>query len=68
MPIDGRTVNAMNAAYARIELTPQRADELPVELMQLREAIEAVRGKVAFDVDPFDFHAALLATAVEGES
>ena len=61
-------VNAMNAAYARIELTPQRADELPVELMQLREAIEAVRGKVAFDVDPFDFHAALLATAVEGES
>ena len=68
MSIDGRTVNAMNEAYAKIELTSQRADELPVELKQLHEAIETVRGKVAFDVDPFDFRAALLATAVEGES
>jgi hypothetical protein len=36
--------------------------------MQLREAIEAVRGKVTFDVDPFDFRAALLATAAESGS
>jgi hypothetical protein len=68
MSIDGRTVRALNEAYANIDLTPERADELPIELMQLREAIEAVRGKVTFDVDPFDFRAALLATAAESGS
>jgi hypothetical protein len=30
---------------------------------QLRRAIEAVNGKVDFDIDPFDFRAALLDVA-----
>jgi hypothetical protein len=36
---------------------------LPIELEQLRCAIEAVNAKVDFDVDPFDFRAALLDVA-----
>jgi hypothetical protein len=65
MSINGRTVSALNEAYAKIALTPERVEELPIELTQLRQAIEAVSGKVAFDVDPFDFRAAMLETAVE---
>jgi hypothetical protein len=68
MSIDGRTVSVLNEAYAEIELTPSRVEDLPIEVMQLRQAVENVRAKVAFDIDPFDFRAALLSTAVESDS
>jgi hypothetical protein len=54
-------VRVMNDAYARLKLEPARIEELPIELEQLRRAIEAVNGKVDFDVDPSDFRAVLLA-------
>ena len=63
MTIKGETVRAMNVAYARLSLTPERTDQLPIELEQLGGAIEAVNFKVDFDVDPFDFRAALIETA-----
>ena len=62
MTVKGPTVQAMNDAYARLSLTPARTEELPLELNQLRGAIESVNGRVDFDVDPFDFRVALLAT------
>ena len=56
-------VKAMNESYAKLQLEAARIEELPIELEQLRRAIEAVNSKVDFDVDPFDFRAALLAVA-----
>jgi hypothetical protein len=67
MTVKARTVQAMNEAYARLLLTPLRIEELPIELNQLRDAIEDVNHRVDFDVDPFDFQVALLATVVEGK-
>jgi hypothetical protein len=63
MTVKGPTVQAMNHAYARLSLTPARTEELPIELNQLRGAIESVNHRVDFDLDPFDFRVALLATA-----
>jgi hypothetical protein len=54
-------VRVMNDAYAQLKLDPARIEELPIELEQLRRAIESVNGKVDFDVDPSDFRAVLLA-------
>jgi hypothetical protein len=56
-------VRAMNESYAKLQLDAARVEELPIELEQLRRAIEAVNGKVDFDIDPFDFRAALLDVA-----
>ncbi len=56
-------VRVMNDAYARLELEPARIEELPIELEQLRRALEMVDAKVDFDVDPSDYRAALLALA-----
>jgi hypothetical protein len=56
-------VRAMNESYAKLQLDAARVEELPIELEQLRRAIEAVNGKVDFDSDPFDFRAALLDVA-----
>jgi hypothetical protein len=67
MTVKPQTVQTMNEAYARMLLTPLRIEELPIELNQLRDAIEAVHHRVDFDVDPFDFQVALLATAAEGK-
>src|SRR5262245_40246185 len=63
MTVKRDTVRAMNDAYAGLSLKPARIEELPIELQQLRSAIEAVRAKVDFDVDPFDFQVALKETA-----
>lgn len=63
MTVKGETIRAMNEAYAGLSLTPARTQELPIEQNQLRDAIETVGSRVAFDVDPFDFQVALLATA-----
>ena len=56
-------VRAMNDAYAELSLKPARTEELPIELEQLRRAIETVRRRVDFDTDPFDFAVALRETA-----
>jgi hypothetical protein len=58
-------VRAMNESYAKLQLEAARVEELPIELEQLRRAIEAVNLKVDFDVDPSDFRAVLLEVAGE---
>jgi hypothetical protein len=63
MSVKPDTVRAINEAYAGLSLAAARVEELPIELNQLRSAIEAVNRKVDFDVDPFDFRVALLETA-----
>ena len=62
-PLNGSYVRAANEAYGGIALTDARADELPIELGQLRAAIESVRRPVLFESEPADFRAALLALA-----
>lgn len=59
--VKSELVRVMNEAYARLKLEPARIEELPLELEQLRRAIEAVEAKVDFDGDPSDHRAALLA-------
>ena len=61
--IKSELVRAMNEDYAKLQLEAARIEELPIELEQLRRAIEAVNAKVDFDIDPFDFRAALLDVA-----
>jgi len=56
-------VRAMNEGYAKLQLDRARVEELPIELEQLRRAIEAANPKVDFDSDPFEFRAALLDVA-----
>jgi hypothetical protein len=58
-------VRAMNESYAKLQLDAARVEELPIELEQLRRAIEAANRKVDFDVDPSDFRAVLLDVAAE---
>jgi hypothetical protein len=53
-------VREWNEAFVRLQLTLVRLEELPVELEQLSAAAESIREDVRFDVDPFDFHKALL--------
>ena len=62
-PLDGSYVRAANEAYAGIALSDARSDELPIELGQLRAAIETVRQPVLFESEPADFRAALLELA-----
>jgi hypothetical protein len=64
-PLDGAFVRAANEAYAGIALSEARSEELPIELGQLRAAIETVREPVSFEAEPADFRAALLALAEE---
>jgi hypothetical protein len=64
-PLDGAFVRAANEAYAGIALSEARSEELPIELGQLRAAIETVREPVSFEAEPGDFRAALLALAEE---
>jgi hypothetical protein len=66
MKVTGDLVRAMNPVYADLKLEPARMEELPVELEQLRTAIEAVQPRVEFDIDPFDFQVALLEIAAGG--
>ena len=61
--IKNELVRAMNESYGGLRLEDARVEELPIELEQLRRAIEAANPKVDFDVDPFDFRAALLDVA-----
>ncbi len=61
--IKSELVRLMNEAYARLTLKPERIDELPIELEQLRAAIEIANTKVDFDTDPHDFRAAQLEIA-----
>ena len=56
-------VRAMNESYAKLQLDAARVEELPIELEQLRRAIEAVNYKIDFDIDPSDFRAVLLDVA-----
>ena len=53
----------MNESYAGLQLEAARVEELPIELEQLRRAIEAANPKVDFDIDPFEFRTALLDVA-----
>lgn len=61
----GPLVEGMNEVYGGIAMSATRAEELTIELDQLRGGIEAVAAKVAFDADPSDFRATLLALAEE---
>ena len=56
-------VRVMNESYADLQLDAARIEELPIELEQLRRAIETANPKVDFDIDPFDFRSALLDVA-----
>ena len=56
-------VRAMNEDYARLKLEAARIEELPIELEQLRKAMEAANPRVDFDTDPYDFRAALIEVA-----
>jgi len=56
-------VRAMNEDYARLKLEAARIEELPIELEQLRKAMETANPRVDFDVDPYDFRAALIELA-----
>ena len=62
-PPDGAYVRSTNEAYAGIALSDARCEELPIELEQLRAAIETVRRPVRFESEPADFRAALIETA-----
>jgi len=61
--IKSELVRQMNESYAKLQLEAARIEELPIELEQLHRASEAANGKVDFDIDPFDFRAALLDVA-----
>ena len=61
--IGSELVRLMNESCAKLQLEAARLEELPIELEQLRRASEAANGKVDFDIDPFDFRAALLEVA-----
>jgi hypothetical protein len=67
-PLTGAYVRAANEAYAHIDISAPRSEELPIELGQLRSAIEAVCNQVAFDADPSDFRRELQALAEKGQS
>ena len=56
-------VRQMNEDYAQLRLEAARIDELPIELEQLRRAMEAANARVDFDTDPNDFRAAQLEVA-----
>ena len=58
-------VRVMNESYAKLQLEAARVEELPIELEQLRRAIETASPKVDFDIDPLDFRAVLLDLAAE---
>jgi hypothetical protein len=62
-PLNGAYVRAANDAYGGIAITPARSEELPIELEQLRAAIETVRRPVRFESEPADFRAALVELA-----
>jgi hypothetical protein len=57
-------VRRMNEDYAQLQLEAARIEELPIELEQLRKAMEAASPKVDFDTDPSDFRAAQLELSV----
>jgi hypothetical protein len=61
----GGLIRTMNEGYARLRLKDARIEELPIEVEQLRKAIEAVHHRVDFDTDPHDFRAALREVAGE---
>jgi hypothetical protein len=62
-PLNGAYVRAANEIYAGIALSETRSQELPIELEQLRAAIETVRRPVLFESEPADFSVALLELA-----
>jgi len=62
-PLNGAYVRAANEIYAGIALSETRSQELPIELEQLRVAIETVRRPVLFESEPADFTVALLELA-----
>ena len=64
-PLTGSLVEAIHEAYAGIAMSTTRAEELTIELHQLRAGIEAIAAKVTFDADPSDFRATLLELAEE---
>ena len=63
MSIRPATVRHMNDDLVRIEMSPERSEQLTIELDQLKAAIETVGSKIRFDVDPHDFLVATNETA-----
>ncbi len=55
MAISRKTVERLNDECRRIPLSEERAAELPIELNQLRDAVEAARTAHDFDREPADF-------------
>lgn len=62
-PIEAGLVEALNDIQGGITLSHGRPAELTIELEQLRAAVEQVAARVAFDAEPAEFRAALLALA-----
>ena len=60
MSINRKTVHRINADYAGITLDETREAELAVELTQFLDASERGRRRLDFNLDPYDFRAALI--------
>jgi hypothetical protein len=63
MSIGIDTVATIDRDYARLALAAARLEELRIEVDQLAGASEAVRARLAFDVEPADFVRAIIETA-----
>jgi hypothetical protein len=63
MSISAEAVALWNEAHARLQLTRQRIENLPIELAQFQAIAEAVRPRVRFDVEPADFRVEMLGFA-----
>jgi hypothetical protein len=53
-------ITEMNCAHSKLSLRPERVEQLAIELDQLANAIESVRGSLRFDGEPCDFRVALI--------
>ena len=62
--VKSELVRRMNEDYAQLRLEAARIEELPLELEQLRKAMEVANPRVDFDTDPYDFRVALLELAM----
>lgn len=60
MPVNSDVVLALNLAGPRLPIDPARAEQLAQELVRFRAAAESARRRVDFNIDPFDFHLALI--------
>jgi hypothetical protein len=63
MTLVRQTLTALNHDLAQIPISEDRVDAVLIEVRQFVAAIEGVRSKLDFDVEPADFWVALTAIA-----